>query len=420
MKVISVDLGVNPLAAISTYLLGSDKQDDDSIPVDGFWANLIGSERIGTIRDRDFHDRVWDLRRRMTSLKRVIRYRCNVLNGRDTHPKAEQSFEDLSIPFLDDPVPLKRFILDSMSSIRNEYLELRRNPTRMTGVTTEQFVWIQATREFLSLQQTWKYGGVKSDRPKTKGDFAGLWRYFNNLKKDLIRKVAATIRQACQGQGVSVLLVENLGAFDSEDKGTNRLTEIWCPATILSWVNNAVGPHGVNVVDVDHRFSSQIDPRTGEFGFRDKAAKTELLVRRGERVEKIDADVSASRVLQHRFWTQYSNLNNLKCRKSDDGWVPNLGIRAKKYVLTKTGSAQALIKDGTLVPAKPKKFAAAEKKATGRPETLYRHGERWVDWDTHCGLRQEIFKDYQASGDLGYINKVKTNTKNKLRRTSRV
>lgn len=420
LRVMAVDLGVNPLATYSVYSLEATPGHESIQVGDSGFANKSVVAKVGGIRDRDFHTQVLAFRDRMVALKRIVRYRCDVLNGRPINDKRLKAISESasSLDILLDG-DLKRVLLDTLSTFREEFARLRDNPTRRTGLASEQFSWILAVREYLSLQQAWKYGGVKTDRPRTQGDFAHLWKYFNNLKRDLIKKTAAAIRQAAQRHQVDAVLVEDLEGFHEAvdtEKGTNSFLAIWSPRSILDQIENALSPHGIRVVTIDPRMSSQLDPHTLEFGFRDRAAKSVLLVRRDDGIHALDADVSATQILQQRFWTRYEEVHYLDCVETQDGFIPRLKKRAGSFVKRVTGSNFAVIRNGRLLPVKRETVVPR-----GDVERLYRHQNTWVDYGEHRRLLDGILAEYAGQASLGaegkaYLSRLKSAPWFKLRK----
>jgi IS605 OrfB family transposase len=441
MRALSIDLGINPALAFSVYELGRDQVDADSLEVAGAgWANLVETGIVGGVRDQGYRDQIRRFRRRMEILKRIIRFRGKLINGTPEGKMDSRyldsvlaSFSQMDWEYESSPVLLKRTILDEMKVLRGRYAELRGSTVRRTGIMREQFDWAAAVREYIQLMKTWRYNGPKtqgSPGPDTTGDFANYYRYGAGLRKDVIRKVAAEIRRLAVRCRVDVVLVEDLEYFTMsvrQDKELNRLLALWSAQTILKWIRNAVEPHGIGVIGIDPRQTSRIDPRTGEFGFYEpRADKSVLLVDRGGSLEILDNDIAAARNLQRRFWTRNAEIYSLKCRRTTDGAVPELGKQASRYFAANTGSATGHIVGMAFVPLSAVRHKRMLEAASREfdAETYYRHGDRWLDRDEHISRIKDLFTRLENQGSLAerevrFIDAVKSMGDQEMRRKAR-
>jgi IS605 OrfB family transposase len=440
-RALSVDLGLNPALAFAVYELGQDRTNVDSLEVPGIgWANLQATGKLGGIRDEGYREQIWRFRRRMRVIKQIIRFRGKLVNGASPDELNSRyldsvlaSFSQMEWDYESSPGLLKRMLLDEMIAIRGRYGELHDSTVRRTGIMSEQFDWAAAVREYIQTMKTWRYNGPKTDpasRPDTTGDFARYYRYGAGLRKDVIRKVAAEIRRLAVQHRADVVLVEDLEYFQMSvqyEKKLNSLLSLWSAQTILRWIRNAVEPHGIGVIGIDPRQTSRIDPRTGEFGFYEPVAdKSVLLVDRDGDLEILDSDVAAAQNLQRRFWSRNGEIYTLECHQTLDGAVPVLGKQAARYFAAHQGSAAGHIVGAAFVPLSGMRHARMLEEAAREFDSkrYYRHGDRWLDRDTHLGHIRDLFArlSSQASLDereLRFIHRVNEIEDKELRRTSR-
>jgi IS605 OrfB family transposase len=232
----------------------------------------------------------------------------------------------------------------------------------------------------------------------------------NNVKKDLIRKIASEVRHLAVSEGCDVVLVEDLEYFTQSiirEKGDNSLLSIWSPNTVLRWIRNALEPHGIPMIRIDPRNTSKIDPRTGEFGFNHfRASKSVLLVERDGNLEIINADIASAQNLQRRFWSRCSDVFRLDYIPYTDLIEPLTGglltltesatsIRISRYLDAKVGSKYAEIIDGVLQPMRPAAYKGRLSSLDGqKPDRLYRHGDHWMSWNDHVKAMDDLFERF--------------------------
>ncbi len=418
LRILSIDLGINPVLAYSVYYLGKSRLGDDSLAVPEIgWANPQGRGLLGETKSLGYHESIVAFRRRLQPLKVVIRFRGRLLNKPD-EPMDQRyidsvirAFGLLGWEYTTDLATLKQVLFDEMVTMRRRYRSLANSTERRTGISREQFEWTAAIGEFIQLLKTWEYNGPKKVKDETVAvnppgkdrPFSNYYNYMNNLKKDVIRKVAAEIRKLALLHRVDAVLVEDLEYFTQSirnEKGTNSLLALWAPNTILKWIENALEPHGIVVLRVDPRQTSRIDPRTGEFGFNDfKAAKEVLLVERDGQLEMLNADLAAADNLQRRFWSRNSDIYRLDCYPDAQGAVPVLGdttsasyIRTTRYFEAEVGSKYARITEGRLEPLTAKEYKKAVKDAESKKsERYYRHEGRWLPFEEHVKAIESLF-----------------------------
>lgn len=440
LRALSVDLGINPALAFAVYELARGQANVDSIEVPGIgWANRRAVGIRGGTRDLEHHHAIATLRRRTEPLKSVIRFRGRILNGDDIaslHPRyldsVLRSFGQLGIPYEADPVLLKRTLLDLLSQMRQSYDALKKSTVRRVGLMREQFEWAGAVRDWITVQKTWMYNGPnRANRPRhaiAAGDFARSYRYGVNLRRDVIRRVAAEVRRLAFEHRADIVLVEDLEYFSrsvAQEKGVNSLLALWSPQSILDWIKNALQPHGIAILRIDPRHTSRIDPCTGEFGFYDFAAdKSALLVERDGRAEILDADIAAACNLQRRFWRRNDELYRLEAIPDDQGAVPTLGKQVSRYFQSQVGAATARITGDQLERLTPAhhRAALAAAQAEHDPEKYYRDHGRWIDRDSHIKRLEGIFERFattvQASSsdrDRRYVQRVNSLRARELR-----
>lgn len=419
MRALSVDLGVRPAIAWSLYELGEETTHPDDVAASGIgWANRCEVGIDGGIRSEDHASEINQLRARMGPLKSIIRFRGALLRGEDPatmHPRriaaCLRDFAAIGIRYTVDPVELRSWIWAEMCAVHSRFQRARSSEVRRAGVLTEAFAMAGLIRDYIALRKTWALNGpLRADRRLPQLDLnwgADLWRYYRNLKKDIIRKVASRIRRIAVECQADVVLVEDLKYFQQsvrQEKGTNSLLALWSAAEILDKIEQALEPHGIAMIRVDPRGTSRIDPRTGRYGYYDyRADKSVLVVDRDGVPEIIDADIAAAMNLQRRFWGRNSEVYRLDAVPDDTGAVlmasaaedtedgdtsvvgKPIGKRLVRFLRTQTGTTCARIEGKTLVACTP----AARKKALSAAlsrsdmDRYYCHADGWVPWEEH-------------------------------------
>lgn len=114
-----------------------------------------------------------------------------------------------------------------------------------------------------------------------------------NFRRLLERCVAAEVRKHVLEYKIDVVFVEDLEMLKGnryESRAKNSLARLFAPGGLLSAIELALKKVGVPVIRVDPTGTSQVDPLTGDPGYRDENNSSNLLVRRDGKVGCLPAD----------------------------------------------------------------------------------------------------------------------------------
>jgi hypothetical protein len=267
---------------------------------------------------------------------------------------------------------------------------------------SEAYSWMFLIHSMIRLKKSLSYS---HSEPLKKGEpatfvFKNLQNYFNNFSKNVLKTVAAKLRDYCTTHNVSLCVVEDLEKFrtsslNSKDK--NRLLSIWSHRNVVQRFEEVLTEVGITIVSNDARHSSQLDPVTMDWAYRDEQDKSKLWVKRDGEIFHINADISSTQVQAKRFFSRYADIVYMKTllKKDDNGSLRKLVVsdnstRIQSYLLRTINSKYAILEQDKLVPINQQEYNQIVGLKTSGVEEIYRHGESWVNLITHKTLQKEI------------------------------
>lgn len=267
---------------------------------------------------------------------------------------------------------------------------------------SEAYSWMFLIHSMIRLKKSLSYS---HSEPLKKGEpatfvFKNLQNYFNNFSKNVLKTVASKLRDYCTTHNVSLCVVEDLEKFrtsslNSKDK--NRLLSIWSHRNVVQRFEEVLTEVGITIISNDARHSSQLDPVTMDWAYRDEQDKSKLWVKRDGEIDYINADISSTQVQAKRFFSRYADIVYMKTllKKDDNGALRKLVVsdtstRIQSYLLRIIHSKYAILEQDKLVPINQEEYNQIAGLKTSGVEEIYRHGESWVNLITHKALQKEI------------------------------
>ena len=286
---------------------------------------------------------------------------------------------------------------DDIKTARKKFYKIK----YMRGLNNNpnNYVWIDCVKAYIDLIKSWNklninhvanVKSVSSDDMKPAPDYAGnLWKYYRDMKDDTCKKIASFIVHTAADNSCDYILHEDLFFVKQSSYNTNyknnRIAK-WAVQGILNEIKKQAEVYGIVVVDIDPRYSSHIDIKTGEFGRRYGNLLYPVIG-----ANPINCQLSATWVLQNRFWTQNSELVELKCKVIDESTMLYVekeegSARIKGAIKALTGKSKcAIIKkmdEYKLVGLTDAEYNKM-KKQSGADVVMYRSGGVWRTKDKH-------------------------------------
>lgn len=200
--------------------------------------------------------------------------------------------------------------------IKKYFYQLKRaRQNEMKGekrISNNPFQWIDCIIWFKGVILRRYYLG----KPKNckRANVEKLNDYYNNFKAELMKFIASRIVKVAMDNECGLIVLEKLGNMGLRSKKSNKMWSIWSPRMLAKAVENAAEGMGICVVQVDAKFSSEIDFETGKFGYRprkknDPGERFNLYVERNNNIASVDADQNAAKNLINRALSRHA-----KCR----------------------------------------------------------------------------------------------------------
>lgn len=433
-RVVTIDLGINPLFAWAVCRYQPQRPDgDEYFDVDGGGFAEFVENRAFERRFADDEREVDLFSERVRTGRQLLNYYKQLYAGRTIaerwlpvdHLKrlglgADVTKEDLLVALAGKPRQPGADGRRTLSERRDGYIaELRRDFSRLKdrrpGHATAclaQYKWAEAVGDFISVMKAWSR---KHRDPKEKGrtyqdrDFETYHNYQRNLRRDLCRKIADEIVQIAERHQARVVVFERLFGFrpsQTRERAGNRLLANWARAQIVEAAKLALEVRSIAFGEVDPRHTSQRDPLTGDWGYRDPDYKTIVYVRRGDEVRTKHADKYVAVLnLQRKFWNRGTDLVYVKASETVTGdWVAmdfnktleraSQRLIGRKRFLLMTDPGGHLVAIG--VSERDYETAKAGRIHGRRERHFFRHGERWLDSDSHYEETARLKSEYQA------------------------
>jgi IS605 OrfB family transposase len=424
MRTLAVDLGLRPLMGCTLYEFQPNAMVHRSF-CGG--VDTHNSYHLGDEGDLSFLVAVQDFVATVRHVRRLVSYLRQLDAGREPRDTrwVEESCARLEVEPAHEPATLYPLVFGLVAEVERRFRVLRRHPARQHGLASEHILWPFAVWDYLRLVRSWHYRRRPPLGPgerRDARDFSHMVDYLANLKADVLKKIAARVRVEALARGVHVVLLEDLSSYRmtlARERKENVLLTLWPHRAIVSRIREALAPHGIHVVEVDPRHTSQVDAQTDEFGLcwppnGGFTSHRHLYTIREGAPERVDADLNAAHNLQRRFWTRCRSVYHLDCRRLDrerrprwlDGAeevrVPALdSLRVRGALGARLGSPHAVLvpsADGAenwrLQAVTPRRHAELARLTAGPSVRLYRHGDSWVGHERHREIQEEIYREW--------------------------
>jgi len=438
LRTLSIDLGIRPI--ISSHLMELVSPHDIEaaqesrngiepieVPDMGF-ARLVDSREMGGVWNSGLVGRMIDASRRCKSARHMILVSKLMRDGKplNTHQQflIEKYVKMYGVFLPPDDWARKDIIGEFIRQILADYRVIKdtmakRNHPDHKGkfpdiICSDVFRMLFLIKDVISMLKSWarykRKTGDKEIQGQNPTELNQYWRYYNNLKDDLLKKIVHSLVRYADEHGVHLLLLEDItGNRDStKHRKENSMFAIWSPTLIRTRLEEEFEACGMLVQAINPSFTSQTHYMTGEFGFRDPRQKECLYFKREGRLYLIDSDGNSSMGLQVRFWTRHRDLWTLKTVKARrDRAAKLLKLDPKRAECTFVAKptfeyAKSYLKRNlaspvaAFVPDDNGNFIlhklgvnAANQLTEGqeRGETFFRHG---TDWITHASHKKRM------------------------------
>lgn len=176
-------------------------------------------------------------------------------------------------------------LMDSSQSLHSAFNNIHINERYLVVVNDKSYAFYGRKE---AIQFAKDKGGEVKDRwiPYRK-----LNNKRDNLRNFTSKQFGAKIAKFCISVGANICFIEDLEIDQDYDKDTNSLTRLFAAGQLTKSIKLALEKVGIACVGVPPAGTSQKDPLTGLFGYRDK---TFLFVERDGNIVKIHADLAAS------------------------------------------------------------------------------------------------------------------------------
>ncbi|NJL70927.1 MAG: hypothetical protein HC888_04575 [Candidatus Competibacteraceae bacterium] len=356
-RVMGVDLGLNPIAALAMYDVCKDDNGYDIGGTKLSWS-YIGSHKAKNIPVEDIRkiDKVTNMAKSVKSLIGYARQHLAAIKAKKFGKKAyevdiayaetkvgkllrdhtmfssvEEYLKDVesrlaNIPPIDWKKRQTGWVVPSLlAKVKEAFSEMRSGynnaKDKRDYVRTRNFACtkdlrkIEATKAVLSLSKSFTFLGLSDDEKNSIESFGeSMNDYINGLRMFFSKNLAAMIVHHAIKNNINVIFVEDLDAKAAYHltQEENCLKQIWATSTIMKYLKQFALKHRIVVVLVKPDFTSQIDSETGEFGYRDKQNKSRLYMNGPVPLRFCDADINAAKNVALRGIKRHTDIPSFR------------------------------------------------------------------------------------------------------------
>jgi IS605 OrfB family transposase len=254
--------------------------------------------------------------------------------------------------------------------------------------------WVQfiEARKSASTAVT-NYGHVRKKGHRNAGYFAEEMKLIENIKDDFCKKIIGKIMDLCVENGAALLLVEQFILRQGSHLNTrmeNRMYNKWIVGQLKQSLEKECLAVGIAFVEADERFTSQIDPKTGDWLEEDENNHKVLL--NPKTGQSLSRDRIATENIYNRVNSRHTDLRSLEFVVNSEGqYVPTCAFtpresdkREKGMMLRHYGGFKiAFVKNGkpnTLMLDRSIKVNTSKFKSVGAPIKLYADDNLFLTW----------------------------------------
>jgi len=398
IRVCGVDLGINPTFALSVLEYSDNKITDTN----------IGMKHEGS------YNNFSEIRKQINDVTDMISYLKSKYDNceKDYSSKIDDHIKSRLNEEISNFCDLVSYKRNKNTIIRKEIKNVEKEINKIKNCRrhtlkkdlTENFGWVSALNEFISLKHSFNDMGESFDS-KTNPSYSYFekWkRYIDNIKDDSVKTVSREILNFCIENSVDFIALEDLQTFapsDDRTKSHNKLTQLWCFGKLKKCLEDIASMYGIHVYSsTDPRNTSDTHFESKNFGYRDESNKHNLWVNVDGEYTVVDSDINASKNIANRFLTHHKDLKQLpmigdgtlfkidSSSKRNKSFAVKLNIHKNVYELI----------DGEFVKSNKKP------NGTSRKQTAYIHGDMFIDSISHKNkkmfLRENLIRN-------GFISK---------------
>lgn len=284
----SCDLGINPVATCTVAKVT--KEGGGPIEALDYGTATILETPYKLDGEVSFSD-ISKLKGEIYQLKNSIKnFKIAKKNGLDLDQETKEFLEKCPGNFP------RRQIEQWMGKLKNKLSKIKGEERRKGHTSLARTVHLLGlVDEWNSLHQSYKRIHLKAGESLLEERKSDKTRV--NFRNYANRKLAASILQYALrvNPGVNMIILENLNMRMTKESRFNNITRLFNPQQLLKCIEEAANKVGISVTLASKEGTSQIDPVTGELGFRDKKCEKEkLFVFRDGKLVWIHSDEAAS------------------------------------------------------------------------------------------------------------------------------
>jgi len=370
-RAMGVDLGLNPLAALSIYEV---KKSDKGEDIGGQKVKIkhLTDHKSSDINKANKDCRVKKAKRTLKFIEgvkgliSVANHHCNYLEDVEATGEGKEVnvgyMEMLCGDVIENHTPFKdledymKYIENNLygvdrkewkkktsdwvvpsliqqakkkiSEMRREYFDAEDkhyHTTKVNHVCNLQLHKIQAVKEMISTLNSFSTLGLNDEEKQAHADngrpCADLWEYINGLRNYLSKGIASIIINHALRNSVNIIFIEDLdmkaSSFDSKEE--NKLKSLWSASQIMDYLEKFAAKHTIAVQEVNKFMTSQFSSENGTLGVRGASGnKSQFLYEDKGEVCDVDSDINAARNIAIRGITRHSNMPMFKVKVASD------------------------------------------------------------------------------------------------------
>jgi hypothetical protein len=274
-------------------------------------------------------------------------------------------------------------------SIFGQMKKYRRRNNQYT-TPNEAIRMIEVINEYIAILTKYnKIGYYNPTKVAHRDTFLELWKYRDNLLDDSLKKLSYSIVSKAVEHKCHFIALENLEMLFKDKKGS--LSKIFAHGAFKDKIQQIAAMNNLPVVEVDATATSQIEPVSGEWGYRNLNDFDGALVTTSGKHLESDGYVAGSNIAK-RALCFHTDLKILSLKGDGVNWVTRGGGARISGMLGIKSEDSFKILNGE-IKKNSKVVAPSDFKCQVR---YYLHDGKWVDNKTHDEIIQTI-KD-SASG----------------------
>lgn len=400
IRCLGVDIGINPLFGWSVV---------DSYDTLGKNTKIIEHNNEGiTIKDSEFMKLYYSLLNSIKSFDHILNMTKYHIN--DKNPITDQTIDEVKDHIknfncisYDDLINLLSDHSKQITEIKSSWclkkirkhimlifgmMKDYRRKNNQLSTPNEAVYMVNAINRYISILTKYnRIGYFNPNKASYVDTFKELWNYRDNLYDDVLKKLSHFIVYTAVQKKCDFIAVENLElTFKNND-----LSNIFSYGEFKNKIEQISAMYQLPVIEVDPTATSQINPVSGEWGYRDLNDFDGDFI--SEDLNKFDSDsyVAASNIAK-RALCFHGDLKIIKVKGDGINWIPyGAGTRIRGMFGLKIDDSFSIINGDIKKNSKNKSFN------TSIVKRFYLHNKKWVDEDAHNTIINSIKIKYKQS-----------------------